>query len=666
MTDRLGNHDFFLAAPLIRYLFFWVAIALAIGAGQAHGEAAAEGFDLTAMPLEQLLDLEVSTAAKFARHVSDAPSAVTVITAQDIHDYGYRTLGEVLNSVRGLFTFYDRAYESLAGRGYGNPGDFVGRIMILIDGYRANDSLYDSIFIGNDGMLDTSLIDRVEYISGPNATTYGNSAFFGIINIVTKKGGDFNGLQASAEYGSYRYTKERATYGNRFDNGAEILLSLSGHHSAGQTLFFPEFNAPSTNNGIARGLDAERNSRFFGKLEWQNWTLEAGHADTRKDLPAAPYGLDFNAKPAYYEDISSFASIKHNQDIARDLKLSLHGYYGDYIYHGGFVFGGQPWHESATGRWAGLDAKFAATWFDSHKLVFGAEYRADYERKQSTPAATSNPYLRTFSLYAQDEIALCDNLSLHLGGRYDDNNEYSGHLSPRAALIYLPQPATTLKLSYATGFRTPSAVEKYYDDGGSNLPNRSLHPERIRTTELVLEHRLDTSARLTASLYHYMTEDLITPVQVAPGVLQNFNLSGGHAVGAEFEFEKNFVSGIRLRTSYAYQYAEDGQDNWEANSPRHLGKLNLSTPWFGNRLRTGLEIDAMSKRKTMQDSVIGGHAVTNLTLTSDRLLPNLDASLSIRNLFDCDYSDVAPIQNVQPAIRQNSRNYWLQLNYNFR
>lgn len=635
-------------------------------AGWAHGEAATEEIDLTDIPLEHLLALEVSTAARFARQVSDAPSAATVVTASDIEAYGYRTLGEVLNSVRGLFTFYDRAYESLAGRGFGNPGNFVGRIMLLVDGYQANDNLYQSSFIGNDGLLDVSLIDRIEYISGPNATTYGNNAFFGIINIVTKQGHDFEALQVSGETGSYGYRTARTTYGKRYDNGADLLLSLSGHHSDGQTLYFSEFDHPSTNNGIARGLDEERNRRFFGKLSWPGWVVEAAHSSARKELPAAPFGTDFNARPSYYEDSNSFLSLKHDQDLGRELKLSLHGYYGDYRYRGGFSYDGVPWREDAVGRWVGMDAKFAASWFAAHRLVFGGEYRSDYQRKQSTPAASSDHGMWTASLYLQDEITLHDNLWLHLGGRYDNNSEYAGYLSPRAALIYAPRPSTTLKLSYATGFRTPSAAEKYYDDGGSNLPNPDLDPEYIRTTELVLEHRLEKNARVMASLYQYQTDDFISNRLVAPGVIQNVNAKGGRAHGTEIEYEKNFSNGTRLRTSYAFQLAKDGDGQWEANSPRHLGKFNLTLPLLRNLLRAGLEVDAMSRRKTLQNSEIGGHAVANLTLTSERLLPGLDVSLSVRNLFDRDYADVAPLQNVQPAIAQNGRNWWLQLSHDFK
>ncbi len=103
---------------------------------------------LTAVPLEQLLDMEIVTAAKLARQISDAPSAVSVVTRQDIKTYGYRTLAEILNSMRGVYVTNDFfKYAYVGGRGYGTPGDYAGRLLLMIDGYKATENFYDSAFL---------------------------------------------------------------------------------------------------------------------------------------------------------------------------------------------------------------------------------------------------------------------------------------------------------------------------------------------------------------------------------------------------------------------------------------------------------------------------------------------------------------------------------------
>jgi outer membrane receptor for ferrienterochelin and colicin len=138
--------------------------------------------DLTPLSIEQLLDAELtSTASKFEQEVTRAPASVTVITGDEIRRHGYRTLADVLNNVRGLYTSYDRNYSYVGARGFARPGDYNTRVLLLIDGHRLNEPTYNMAAIGTDFPIDVSLIDRVEVIRGPGSSLYGTSAFLGVI-----------------------------------------------------------------------------------------------------------------------------------------------------------------------------------------------------------------------------------------------------------------------------------------------------------------------------------------------------------------------------------------------------------------------------------------------------------------------------------------------------
>lgn len=650
----------------MRFVVFLTGMLMFI-AGQAIGaeQEGREPVDLMSTPFEQLLGMEVITASKVAHQVSDASSAVAIVTAQDIRDYGYHSLADILNSMRGLYTTYDRGYQYLGGRGFGRAGDYTGRIMVMIDGYATNDNIYNQAYIDNSGLLDTELIERVEYVPGTGSVLYGNNAYFGIINIITKKGRDIGGAQLAGEVLSYGGKKGRATYGKQLNNGADVLVSTSWLNSEGQNFYFSEFDTPATNNGVAHHLDYESSKRTFAKLLYEGWSVEGAYVDRKKGVPTASYGVDFNAYNLY-QDTNSFLSTKYDAEINPQLKSSTHLYYGNYLDSAaGFYTVGGLWREHNRGQWWGVDQKLVATWFDSHKLIFGAEYRDDFEMTIHNPAISSNNTRKTASLYLQDEITLNEKLHLNLGGRYDRANDVGGNFSPRAALRFSVTPQTMFKASYSTAFRMPAAYEKYYTDG-SQLPNLNLGPEYVTATELVLEHKFSPAMHFTTSVYNYHTRDLITNVDLVSPINQFVNAGSSHTQGVEFELQRTWDNGTRLRTSYTRQNAIDQNDLHMINSPRDLAKFNVSFPLLQHALRTGFELQYTGARLSEKRVELGGYTLANLTFTSNKIMRGLSASASVRNLLDHHYAAVTPGFLVQDSLQMDGRNYWLQLQYDFK
>ena len=184
-------------------------------------------------------------ASKYEQKLSEAPSSVTIVDADEIKKYGHRNLAEVLRSVRGLYVSYDRNYSYLGVRGFNRPGDYTSRVLVLVDGHRINDNVLDSVLVGNEFPLDVDIIDRVEVIRGPSSSIYGNNAFFGVINVITKRGKDLNGVEVSGSYGTFDSYTARLSYGKMFTNGVELFLSGSFFDSAGaDQLYYPEYNTP--------------------------------------------------------------------------------------------------------------------------------------------------------------------------------------------------------------------------------------------------------------------------------------------------------------------------------------------------------------------------------------------------------------------------------------
>lgn len=657
-----------------------VAVAVGLVLSQpvvAEGVGTAEQADLTQLSIEELLAVEVYSASKFAQKTTEAPSAVTVITKADIKSYGYRTLADILGSVRGLFVTYDRNYQYLGVRGFNRPGDYNSRILLLVDGYRVNDANYDTASIGQEFFLDVDLIDRVEVVRGPGSSIYGSNAFFGVANVITKRGRDFDGAEAAAEIASFGTTKERATYGKQYDNGAELLLSATHRNSQGQDLFFPEFDTPANNNGIARGLDKDLARQVYGKLAYGDFALTAAYSERTKGVPTASFGSVFNDPRTQSVDSQAVLDLAYNGNLSERLDLSGRVFYGGYFYDGTFPYDAPPVtvnKDKASGEWWGAEAKLAGR-FDRHKLVFGAEYqdnmRQDLMNYDLAPYAIyldEKHHSDRRALYAQDEMTLGQGLLLNAGLRYDHFSTVGDTFNPRLALIYTPRPETALKFLYGTAFRAPNAFELYYSSAAlGSKPSINLKPEEITSYEFVVEHLFQPNFRLTASVYRNEIRNLISQVTDPADGLNVFqNLGQVRSKGAEFEAERAWADDTRLRASYAWQITRDQASGAELeNSPRHLAKFNYSVPLFGNALRAGAEVQYTSGRKTLAGGRAGGYTIANLTLLSQRLAKGLDVSASVYNLFDKQYADPGRPEHLEDLIWQDGRSFRLKATYRF-
>ncbi|WP_165919082.1 TonB-dependent receptor plug domain-containing protein [Sulfuritortus calidifontis] len=641
--------------------------ALAWQAGPVAATAAPP--DLASFALEDLLNMEVFSASKFQQKASEAPSAVTVITAEEIMAYGHRTLADILKTIRGVYVSYDRNYSYVGVRGFGRPGDYNTRLLLLVDGHRVNDNVYDGGLVGSDFILDVDLIERVEFVPGPGSAIYGNNALFGVINVITKQGRQLDGAEVSAEVASHDTWKTRASYGRRLDNGLEVLLSIGRYDSQGQNLFYPEFG------GTAVGLDHDRADNFYGKFSFADFTLSLAHADRKKGVPTASYGQDFNDPRSATIDRQSFLDLQYQQRLTEQLEFTGRAYYGLYHFSGDYPYSGVVNHDRTDGRWWGGELKFVHTAFQNHKLVFGAEYQRDGQRDQAN--YDLDPYAvylddrrrsQRWGLYLQDEYSLSERTLLSAGLRFDRSAEGHESVNPRLGLIHRWDNTTTLKALYGTAFRAPDAYELYYTALGppDQLANPNLRPEKIKTYELVLEKVIGSDIRLTAATYHYVIDNLIEQVTLPGGDLMFNNIAQAKANGIELEAERRWADGSQLRASYSWQLAEREDGTWLDNSPRHLAKLNWSQPILGNRWRSGLELQYLGSRRTSHPGISAGSSVvTNLTLTSSKLAKGLEVSAGIYNLFDQDCVDPGSDEHSQALLHQDGRTWRLKLGYRF-
>ncbi|MDH5370307.1 MAG: TonB-dependent receptor plug domain-containing protein, partial [Gammaproteobacteria bacterium] len=276
----------------------------------------------------------VFTASKYEQKVTDAPARISVVTADEIRRYGYRTLVEVLNSLPGIQYSYDRNYTYLGVRGFNIPGDYNTRVLVMVDGHRINENIYDGVLIDSGNMVNLDLIKRIEVVRGPASSLYGSSAFFGVINIITKDGRDFNATELSADIGNHDANQGRVSYGKQYDNGLELMVSASAFNSKGEDLYFAEFDDPLTNNGIAENADDKGQRNLFLKLSYADVTVSAGYTELEKGIPTAAYDTLFNDNRTRTWEGQYYLHLNYSTLLESGTELTARMYYNNYWYDG--------------------------------------------------------------------------------------------------------------------------------------------------------------------------------------------------------------------------------------------------------------------------------------------------------------------------------------------
>lgn len=650
-------------------------LALLVGVGSAMAQQPAK--DLGDASLAELGNIQVYSASKHMQSLLDAPSSVSVITADEIKKYGYRTLADILRSVRGFYITYDRDYTFVGVRGFGRLGNWNSSILLLINGHRINDNVLGDAFIGPEFLVDLDLVDRVEIIRGPSSSLYGAQAFLAVINVITRKPAQLKGLELSLAPASFGTYEGRATYGGQH-KGIGILLSGTFYNSAGQTLFFPQFDSPMTNNGVTRNTDFENYEHVLATVSFRGFTLQGLFSARDKGVPTGYFGAVFNDPRTVNLDYHQYLDLSYQHSVGEKWDLTARTSYdqarlqGPVVFPTGLSDGSTAVDTySFRGNWWDGEAKLSRTFLRKHRITLGAEVTDNLRQDQGnyfegvfTPDPASSVI---WAMYAQDEFAILHKLTLSAGVRYDHYSIFGGTTNPRLGLIYHLSRLTALKVLYGTAFRAPEPYELAPDFGSFYDDNLHLGPEKIRTIEGVLEQALGSHFTLSGSVFRNQIRDLISLV-TQPSNNQSVyeNSAKADAAGVEVELSARLAGGVQGRASYSYVDAEEPDTHQIlTNSPQHLGKLNLSMPLVQQRLFASLDAQYTSPSLTLAGNTVSGFAVFNVTLLGHTLGKHLDLSASVYNLFDKKYFDPGRPEDPEDAIQQDGRNFRIKVTGRF-
>lgn len=625
------------------------------GAGAGAGAADATLEELLRQTLNDVpRAVEESTSSRFAQSATDAPSVTYVLTDADIARHGLRNMGDILRSMPGLYVTGDGNFTFVGARGLGRPGDFNARLLFLVDGMRVNENIYDAGSLGPEFFVDVDLIDRVEYAPGPGSALYGNNAFLGVVNVITKGADKLRGVQARANIDSDRRREVRASWGQRVPGQWEGWLAASTFE---QDRIAAPFDVPAAQRDALERRSWDRGARLLGMASAGDWTWRAGVAQRERDFPAflsqaadSPLGQQRNVYDA------AFASLAWERTVAGDwnlygavaLKRSQYRDTHPYLAEDG---AGREFDNVALGRWLNVDLRVSTHRWRDHDLMAGAEYQSDRRQEITSGTVGEEPDAifygrnRRHGLFVQDAWRLNDAHRLILGLRRDQAMVGGGSTNPRLAWIWSGVPDATLKLMYGSAFREANLYE-YQVNAPLDAPLPT--PERVHTLELAWDHRLTPRLQYQVSLYGSRLRDLISTNQDI-AVYENSGPIRNR--GAELGLERRWDGGQRLRATVSLQDTRDSGGRRLENSPRTLVKLLFAQPLRGDALQLSWQALSVSRRSAdAQD--LPGYALLNATLLWQPSL-GTDVSLSLYNIGNVRYYDMPT--GVDIPLRQEGR-----------
>ena len=667
-------------------------LALMILLGFAAQPAQAAAVDLTELSLEQLLAVEVSSASKYSQRTADAPSAVQIISREDIRLHGWRTLSEALLSLPGIYANNDRVYDFLGARGFQIPGDYNTRFLLLIDGQRNNDNIYQSAITGSEGWLDLSVIERIEYIPGPGSAIYGSNAMFGVINVITRGAGKTAQSLAGAHVSKLGLSGVNVMTSRTIEDTG-LMFQYSAEHQAGRDrtyadpagFLFRADGSPAA-DGVAHGLDSGDNRHLMMRVDHQEWSFKLINHKRTGTPSSAPYFTVFDdaSMTVIDEGTQATATVQHELSSTSSVYARLG--YTDWSYRATYpsldvLSGYYLNYDDAQGKTLDGELRYQLQ-SGAHHLLGGLEFSRDLLARQrnfnsaNAPAGSAdtniNPLVTHVGLFVKDEWQFAEHWLLNLGLRVDSATHSASTSSPRLGLIWQPSQAWTAKLLTGRAYRSANAYESQFTDGLTYLSNPNLKPETIRTTEGVLEWLSSEQMRLQLSLYENRLNNLIQLVDtggVGTGPFQYQNSGSVRVQGLELGLEKVTASNLKLRASVSGSHALNALGSKQDNSPSWTAKTSVSAPVFKQSAYLAADIQVIGRRSYTWDAApyhVGSEVLANATATFPNVwVHGLQAQLRITNLFNRDIRHPASADMPTPLIPQNRRNVMAKLEYAF-
>ncbi len=636
--------------------------------------------DVTAMSVEDLMNMQVTSVSKRTQKVADAAAAIFVITQEDIRRSGATSIPEALRLAPGLeVARIDQNKWAIGSRGFN--GRFDNKLLVLIDGRSVYTPLFSGVYWNiQDVMLED--IDRIEVIRGPGATLWGANAVDGVINIITKAAASTQSAIVTAGGGTEERGSGGVRYGSKLGDNTHYRI-YGKYFDWGPSNFASGATANDGWDAMRGGFRADWTPTGANSLTLQGDLFRSKYDETLT-VPslASPFSSTF-PNNGVYSGGNILGRWNHNSE---GNSMSLQMYYDNATTVDNSLFVD---HQNVFD----MDFQHGFHVGDSQQFVWGLGYRSILDRNDSSFTVSLQPNhvsLNQFSAFLQDEISLVGNrLRLTLGSKFEHNDFTGFEVEPNARLLWTLSPNQSVWTAVSRAVRTPALTEEGLRLNSAVIPpgtpanpaplpavvavfgSHQFNSEDLLAYEL--GYRVQATSNLSldlATFYnHYsnlrtaepgtpFVEGSPAPIDVVIPFVAGNKMSGG-TYGLELFADWKVIPKWRLTGSYSYLQMDIRKnlgsqdptpDNPNGSSPRHQWYLRSSVD-----LPKHFDLDTTLRFVDHLPSLnLPNYYSLNAHL-GWRPVRNLELSIGGQNLLDNRHLEFLPdFVNTSPTVVKRS------------
>ncbi len=523
--------------------------------------------DLAGLPLDQLMDIQVTSVSKRAERLGDTAAAIFVITQEDIRRSGLTTLPDILRLAPGVDVAQSDA-DHWAVSIRGNNGIYSAKLLVLVDGRSIYSPLFSGVFWGVQSVVVQD-IERIEVIRGSGGAVWGANAMNGVINIITKPASETQGLMVAATTGSDLKGELTARYGGQISGNASYRVFVKGFDHDGLV----------TATGADAGDAASQINGGF-RLDWSPSAVDAvsfqgevyaDAAHARLLLPTI--GSPPTVTPVIERNSGGHGLVNWQHNLSATSDVTVQAYFDrantEEITNADRddTFDIDVRHHFIAGR---------------HDIVWGGGYRYISSSTGTSPLVSftqTSVEQRIANMFAQDEIALAPTVKVIAGLKLEHNNFTGLELEPTLRALWSPSSVQTLWMAVSRAVRTPADEERLIEVVTAALPGQPPiitegfgNPNQASETMISLEGGYRASPRSNLSVdvavYYNRYSDLGGVAPLTPFLsftpppphivipLQFNNTASGHTYGGEISSSWQVTRSWRLSANYDLMIAD--------------------------------------------------------------------------------------------------------------